>query len=352
MNKYISKKRKSQELILLMDKHGSDKLLARLGYCCSYLEFIADEPVEKQKMVGGITCHNRWCPLCAWRKAKADAVAISTVMNYIHQEHKKEFVFITLTTPNVTGANLKAEIAKMNQAFKNLVLRKEFLAANQGYARKLEVTYDSNKYITRDMYYGNAKRGIKPRADYYNRLGLGVGDINPNYDTYHPHFHVVMAVDKYYFKSKDYISQSELLDMWRSVMGNYAITQVDIRRARLDPGDNCVNEIAKYTAKDSDYLYSQSVFDVFYNALHGARLITYNGLFKTAIQLFKDGNLDNYKQVDPIEYFWLLVYQWNFKLYIADNGEVMALHDETVNDYCETKRHVLTDNEKIKYGKK
>lgn len=50
---------------------------------------------------------------------------------------------------------------------------------------------------------------------YFDKLGLMIGDNNPNYNTYHPHFHVVLSVNKNYFTdTKCYINQLNWLDMW------------------------------------------------------------------------------------------------------------------------------------------
>ena len=48
-----------------------------------------------------------------------------------------------------------------------------------------------------------------------------------------------------------------------------------------------VAEISKYSAKDSDYLITQDVFDVMYKALKGRQIITYNGVFKESTKLYK-----------------------------------------------------------------
>src|SRR5699024_11326497 len=75
------------------------------------------------------------------------------------------------------------------------------------------------------------------------------------------------------------------------------ITQVDVRKVR-SLKENRIFEIAKYSAKDSDYLQNQKVFEVFYKALKGKRLIVFSGLFKEAMTKFKNGELDEYKEKD------------------------------------------------------
>ncbi|MBI6089122.1 protein rep, partial [Clostridium perfringens] len=86
-----------------------------------------------------------------------------------------------------------------NKSFKKLMERKEVKAIAKGYIRKLEVTYQKDKFITKELW--------KRKKDYYINKGLSIGDEEPNYDTYNPHFHVVIAVSKSYFTdTKKYIN--------------------------------------------------------------------------------------------------------------------------------------------------
>ncbi|WP_246131578.1 protein rep, partial [Kurthia sibirica] len=130
-----------------------------------------------------------------------------------------------LTAPNVTGVELKNEIDQFNHAFNKLFKRRNVEKVINGYVRKLEVTYNQERFITKEMY--------KRAKDYYDKRNLKEGDHNPNYDTYHPHFHVILAVNKSYFnQTTQYIKQSKWLEMWRECMNDESITQVDIRKVR------------------------------------------------------------------------------------------------------------------------
>lgn len=194
-------------------------------------------------------------------------------MEYNKHEHKKDFIFLTLITPNVLADELENEIKGYNHAFKKIVERQEVMIVVKGYVRKLEVTYDKERFITKKMY--------KHRNAYYQSRGLNVGDNNPYYDTYNPHFHVLIAVNKNYFNNSwSYIKHERWLELWQKVTNNPDITQKE------------VSEIAKYSAKDSDYLVDENVFEVFYKALKGKRLIVQSSLFKESMKLWKDGKLD------------------------------------------------------------
>src|SRR5699024_11792504 len=84
-----------------------------------------------------------------------------------------------------------------NQSFQRLKQRKEVKQIVKGDARKLEITYNEER------------------------------------DDYHPHFHVLIAVNKSYFnQATQYISRDRWLELWQQVTKNPLITQVDVRKVR------------------------------------------------------------------------------------------------------------------------
>ena len=240
---------------------------------------LADVTLEKKKVHKGNFCKNRFCPMCAWRQARKDALKIGTVMKWLSSDYEKQFVFVTLTTPNVPAAELPAEIDRFNKAFKKFVARKEILALSEGYVRKLELTYNAE------------------RCDY------------------NPHFHVIFAVNKSYFTSRVYLKQSRWLDIWREVTGDPSITQVHVQKLSDADGKGAA-EVAAYAAKDAEYLQNDDVFKTFYNALKGRQILTYNGLFTAGNKLFKTKQLDKFREKDTTEYVWILMYRWGLGEYI------------------------------------
>lgn len=320
MDKYTEKKRKNQVLSIFIQKFVSEASWELIEDCNTFMMMVADKSMEKLKQHKGNTCKHRFCPVCAWKKARKDALALGIQMEYIKQEHQKDFIFLTLTTPNVKADELENEIKIYNHAFQKLMQRKEVSKITKGYVRKLEVTYDKERFITKNMY--------KHRKKYYEFRGLSVGNNNPNYDTYNPHFHVLIAVNKNYFNNSwSYIKHERWLELWQQVTDNPNITQVDVRKVRENKKKE-VSEIAKYAAKDNDYLVDENVFEVFYKALKGKRVIVQSGLFKESMKLFKNGELDKYKEVDTTEYMYALMYSWG------------------KDDYVEQEKRLLTDKEK------
>lgn len=279
MIKYTQKNLRRQEVKTVIVQHLSSPAYQLFCECGDFIAMITDKKFDKRKLYRGNFCKNRFCPMCAWRKAKKDAYKLDILMKYIKQEHKKDFVFLTLTAPNVSGESLVAEITKFNKAFGRLVKRKEVVPIIKGYVRKLEITYNEER------------------------------------NDYHPHFHVLIAVNQSYFSDKTYLKRDRWLELWQEVTGDKTITQVDVRRLKKNGGKE-VNEIAAYAAKDSDYASSQEVFDFFYKALKGRQVLTYNGLFADANKLFKQKKLDHLRDIDKTEYVYMLLYNWGFKEYV------------------------------------
>lgn len=268
MEKYTEKKQRNQVFQKFIKRHIGENQMDLVEDCNTFLSFVADKTLEKQKLYKANSCKNRFCPVCAWRKARKDALGLSLMMQYIKQQEKKEFIFLTLTTPNVMSDELENEIKRYNNSFRKLIKRKKVGSVIKGYVRKLEITY-------------NKKR-----------------------DDYNPHFHVLIAVNKSYFTDKRYyISQQEWLDLWRDVTGISEITQVQVQKIRQNNNKE-LYEMAKYSGKDSDYLINQKVFDAFYKSLKGKQVLVYSGLFKEAKKKLKNGDLDYLKEIDPTEYIY------------------------------------------------
>ena len=290
MEKYTEKKRRNQVFQKFIERHVKEGQMDLIRECNTFLSFVADKTLEKQKLHKSNLCKNRFCPVCAWRKARKDALGLSLMMQYIKQKEDKQFIFLTLTTPNVTVEHLESEIKAYNHSFQKMFKRKKVISATKGYVRKLEITYNKER------------------------------------DDYNPHFHVLIAVNKSYFTDKRYyISQKEWLNLWRDVTGIDEITQVHVQKIKQNNNKE-LYEMAKYSGKDSDYLVNQKVFDTFYKSLKGKQILVYSGLFKEARKKLKNGDLDYLKEVDPTEYIYQIFYHWNQKEYLA--SEIFDLTEE------------------------
>lgn len=253
LNKPTEKKLLMSDFIEFME--DKNLKLDRLKECGNFIKFQASEDKTKFILAGGNFCNNRFCPFCSWLKAKRTAFELLELIKVVEYTEKLAFIFITLTVPNVPKESLREEIENFNISFNRLWKTKEFKAFNKGFIRKLEVTYNEER------------------------------------NDYHPHFHLVVAVNKSYFTSRDYMSKRRLLELWQRATRNPAITQVDIKPCRMDTVKQ-IMELATYSAKQGDLYSSKEVFDGFYEGLFRKKLLVYNGIFKKYKKKIDTGEVD------------------------------------------------------------
>ena len=237
--------------------------------CASFLEWgyelYADgSKTDKPKLHKANFCKDRLCPMCAWRRSYKIFGQVSQIMELIGKKYK--YLFLTLTVPNCTGECLSETVDLLNSAFRRLVQYKQVKKVLKGYFRALEVTYNKEK------------------------------------DTYHPHFHCVLAVPLGYLSNKDYIQHSDWLEMWRKAYKDQSIDFVNIQVCKekyTDAENNArtflgsaVAEVTKYAVKDKDYLHddmelSKKVVRTLTLALENRRLASFSGCFKQAFKELK-----------------------------------------------------------------
>ena len=255
----------------------TDKGIIRCANCGDFCMFLATKNYDKTKLYSANFCGNRFCPMCAKRKALKDMVALDCMTKWILEKKERRFIFLTLTVPNVCADALDDKIREMNYAYDKFVRRKSFKKAVKGYVKKLELTY------------------------------------NKKADSYHPHFHILLSVSKGYFSNMNqYVKRDKWLSEWQTVMNDNDITQVDIRsfRENNDKEQKAILELAKYIAKDSQYMESDEAFITFYNSLHKKRAFTFGGEFKEARDLYLNKKLVKYLQVDNTLLYWLITFGW------------------------------------------
>lgn len=286
----------------------SDKVKERISSCGDFLQFLADEKIEHLRLENANFCNNRFCPQCSQNKSREDAVQLATMINYLKQEFNYEFIFLTLTAPNIPAYKVQEELKEYSKSFERLFKTKTVKTAIKGYVRKLEMTYNSER------------------------------------DDFHPHYHILLAVNKSYFvDSRLYISQKEWLRLWANAKKDPTIKSVDIRKFKAkDDLYKAIFEISKYISKDSDYMYSPEVFKVFYKSLKGKRMLSYSGVFKDAVKLYKAGDLVDYMGPDPSEHIKYVKRLW----YAWDSNDYKEVQAKDLSDE-EIEKVNLTRKEKI-----
>lgn len=240
------------------ERLGLDKRAVRAKDCGNYLQFMECNEDGYKKLVAANFCKDRLCPMCNWRRSGMLQAQIMQILHSVSEQQKIRFIFLTLTIENPTKENLKNSISNMFESFKRLFKYKNVDKAVIGWVRILEITRNDDK---------NSK----------------------NYDTYHPHFHVLIGVNPSYFKDKDYLSQKLWTELWQKALQVEYTPVVHIQTVKPkyegQTFEAAAVETAKYTVKEKDYIYKNnkvmdSVISVLAVALKGRRLIGFGKLFK------------------------------------------------------------------------
>lgn len=338
-SKFTDKKKWS---ILLSDSYkrlGYIEKAAKVSDCGTFLEFRRPVPnscaeasasmaelgatSDGWKLQYANFCRDRLCPMCQWRRSYKVFAQVSRVMDQI--EDKFIFLFLTLTIPNCSGDDLKSTISKLQKGFDRFSQYAAFKKCVAGYFKALEVT------------------------------------INQKYGTFHPHFHIILAVDNDYFvkhknpKHDKYVSRDEWLHMWQRAMRDDTITQVDIRRIKpkkdIKTGDvnvkalsAAVAEVAKYSVKSSDYLRKNSkrLSDIYVNhlvnGLGKCRLCSFGGIMQQIritlnMDDFEDGDLIhiNNEELRSDVAYMIRQYRWGCGAYKLINEDLQVNIDIEVN---------------------
>jgi plasmid rolling circle replication initiator protein Rep len=322
---------RKKESLLLSDSFrrlGLHDKAHRVHECGSWLQYRVhldrlNDP-RCQRLTGANFCGHFLCCCCQWRKSRKLKNQLVAIMNHLNSYR---YLFLTLTCKNVYDDELNATVDNLlSTAWHRFVNNRRFKKSIKGYFRVFEVTHDVDKIITHSMY--------KRKRKFYKRHNLKVGDKNPTYDTYHPHIHVLLAVEPSYFdKDNDsFIQQKEWRQMWAKALLVDYDPYVDIRAVYDKQGGekrkkrdltpvSAILEAGKYIAKSNDYIIrnvDKSVdmerTDLAVKALlclSGRHTISFGGVFRQAkkeLQLVNDDDLVhtetniNHVSSDFIEY--------------------------------------------------
>ncbi|MEK4444376.1 protein rep [Niallia sp. FSL K6-0077] len=294
---------------------GLIKKAQKIRDCANKLVFKTSG--ETLKLYQTWFCKVRLCPMCNWRRSIKIAYQNKRIVETVNEREKVEWVFLTLTVKNCSSESLSETVEGVYKGFKRLCNYKAFKKSVKGYFRALEITRDRDAHITKKRYEQN--------PGYFKRCGLSIGSENPNYGTYHPHFHVLLCVPRSYFKKKEYyIKQDQWTEMWQKAMKLDYKPIVDVRRVKAKKEidreglqdfekelkksireQNAIFEVSKYPVKDTDVIKGDKVTDEnietvldLDKALSFKRLIGYGGLLK---EVHKELKFDDAESGDLVQ---------------------------------------------------
>ena len=290
----------------------------KVNDCGAFLDF-GHNPDGSFKLANAYFCKNRLCPMCSWRRTKKVFSQVMQIMDIIKDDY--QFIFLTLTVPNVPAEMLQTKLNQMQNAFRKYIRRKLIKRVCMGYFKTLEITYNRQR------------------------------------DDYHPHYHVIIAVPKNYFVSELYLNQSQWLLLWQQSMQDFSITQVKVEKCYLKRDDGSIDknvsgvdlvkavcEVSKYSVKCKDYIFTDNplltdkVTFTFDSVLFNRRLCSFGGCFsdvrdRLGLDDVTDGDLlhtDDNNDVKDYDSIYKVRWDWKefrFVLYAIVYPDVTLLTD-------------------------
>lgn len=220
---------------------------------------------NKLKLKRANFCRVRLCPMCGWRRSLKTHAHMRRILEAA-KPLQMRYLMITLTIKNVSAEELSGALDELLHAYKLLVQRTRIKTAWRGWYRGVEVTH------------------------------------NKQDDSFHPHIHSLVAVDKSYFASRKYIKQDELTELWKECLRADYTPIVDVRKTYGD-SVHAVSEVAKYATKVGeivdfdDWGMTVQTLETLDKALDKRRLIAFGGEFK---RLHAELNLDDEEDGDLV----------------------------------------------------
>ena len=282
LEKYNKAKIKTYKVLELLgtdytfNDYGADvinKHYQQLLNCGTVLTFAKEEVNGKKiyHLTHSNFCRQRICPMCQFRKSEKTFAEMLKVVEHLDEKGYR-FLHLVLTIPNARGGRELIEgIKKLYKGFSRFLRKKQIERAFKGCLRCLEISYN----------YDN--------------------------DTFHPHLHCLIAVNKSYFNdSKTYLSYDKIKQLWADSCGldttQGIFYQVFVRA--MKQGDRVgVAEVCKYCVKPLD-LESNDSFEretqninvllTLSHTLKGTRFLQKYGCVKdTYNELFRNNNDDD-----------------------------------------------------------
>ncbi|WP_410683698.1 protein rep (plasmid) [Avibacterium paragallinarum] len=173
-------------------------------------------------------CRVRLCPVCQWRRSMAWRARLFQNLPLLFAEKPNlSFIFLTLTVKNCPVTSLAETLKEMNKAWQKLIDRKAFKKA------------------------------------------------------------VILAVNKSYFRTKDYIKSAKWAELWQDCLKVDYLPVVDARKIR-QKGDQielkAVLETLKYTTKIEHLIEDKDWFLELSDQLFKKRFIATGGCFKDVLK--------------------------------------------------------------------
>lgn len=242
--------------ILISDKLkdvGEYSRSIRMKNCSDFITLVFCPSCGHNHVQSVNLCRDRVCPICGAKLAHKRYNELIQCMDYIIAANGNNIkaYFLTLTLRNVSVKHLGFTLSKMLKAYKAMQ-RQKCLNRAIGWARNLEITY------------------------------------NKEYNTYHPHLHVILLFDKSCEPNEDIIRKA-----WQQQLNVDYEPIINLIRCynkhnQAEENNSIIlagacAEAAKYLHKPTQMLsIPDRDFRSYLSSIKGVRFTGYGGLIKTA----------------------------------------------------------------------
>lgn len=290
--------RSGEELQALTERTAAENFRKRgfrMQDCARFIKISVCPACHRSIGSSASLCRDRVCPTCAWRLSAQQGAEMLHTLSFINDLTDYDALFLTLTVKNCAGELLADTLALMSAAWNRLLSRRKNRAMIKGTARAVEITY------------------------------------NKNTRTFHPHYHVIILVDK--LKHSPHttgVLNAYFNKEWQTAAKLAYIPITDIRTienkalAEYDTDEaarykKAILETFKYTIKDDNLAEMPlSQFRQYVEAVQGKRLVAYTGIIKEARAELDF--TDELQSEDETRYcpdcsgeMLSAIYQWSFK---------------------------------------
>ena len=227
-------------------------------------------------------CKDKFCPICEWRKSQKLVSEMLSIFEQLDQ-NRYELIFLTLTMTNPPMCEIRKALSHMSLSFNRLMKYKAVASIVKGFLRSVEFLGDQT-------------------ADGYC----------------HPHFHCLLVVDKWYFKSKNYLSQQKWRELWKRALKVDYLPLVNVQKIKarqfvdelgvthhFSAIQSAVCEVAKYSLKSSAISgMSAKDFKDLYIGTRSIRKYRLGGILREIKPQEQEFDFDLWK------YLGLEIYRW------------------------------------------
>lgn len=275
-----------------------ERQFSRIPGCGHFVQFAISRQAETARISRADFCRSRLCPLCQKRKSLRLYSNLCSILEPIKEDYR--FIHLTLTVPNCTPEEAPGVISKLFVSSRKLFSHERVKKSFKGIFRALEVSYNSE---SKEL---------------------------------HPHLHCLVLVNPSYFNSRDYISYSDIRELWGQFCG---VDNPQVFLRKVDNLAGALNEVVKYSAKpferkgESDEEFFNYLKFVGY-ALKGRRL---HQCFGVVAEQSKKFHLQDLEEDEILEEAPEDEYHVNFE-YFSDSREYV--HSNPANEERKLHRFV------------